>query len=342
MAFQFELSTGQQRVIDTICDAFESAWAEVVKGKGRDSERPQLGHYLSQAERELAEPLLRELLAIERTYHYGHGPSDAIDSAIYVAMFPEFKHVIEDALGSAAQGRSASETPPPTTIGRYTIEKEIGRGAFATVYRAVDTTLHRSVAIKVPRPDKRPRAERLAAYLDEARLLAGMQHPAIVPVYDVVEDENAGHYIVTRLIEGTTLAKEITQQRLEWREAIQIIQRVAEALHHAHGCGLVHRDVKPANILLDERGLAFLTDFGMALKDEDYGRQGRQGGTIAYMSPEQARGEGHLIDGRSDIFSLGATLYEAVTGSRPFRGDTPSEIFDRILNHDVRPPRMVR
>ena len=227
----------------------------------------------------------------------------------------------------------------PAHIGRYRVEKLLGKGGFGRVFLAQDDQLGRPVAVKVPYARIVSNTNRAEAYLAEARMVANLDHPHIVPVYDVGSTDEFPCYMVCKYIEGSDLATKLKRSRLTYNEATDLVATVAEALHYAHAQGVVHRDVKPGNILIDTDGTPFVLDFGLALRDGSYGQGPRYAGTPAYMSPEQALGEGHRVDGRSDIFSLGVVLYEVLVGRRPFRGDTQAELFDQITQYE---PRSVR
>jgi len=193
----------------------------------------------------------------------------------------------------------------------------------------------------VPHRQRIAQPEDVEKYLAEARILAGLDHPHIVPVHDVGRTEDGLCYVVSKFIEGSDLARKIRETRFGFFESAQLVATVAEALQYAHEKRLVHRDLKPANILLDSRNKPYLTDFGLALKEEDFGKGAGIAGTPAYMSPEQANGEGHLVDGRSDIFSLGVMFYELLTGRRPFVTSDRVELRMLISTAEVRPPRQL-
>lgn len=211
-------------------------------------------------------------------------------------------------------------------IEHFEIKSEIGRGGMATVYLARDPRFDRDVAIKLlPReflhdPQFKIRFER------EAKTIAKLEHPAIVPVYDYGEVDGQP-YLVMRYMRGGSLENRLEKGPLSVDKILKIIERIASALSEAHNQGVIHRDLKPGNILFDTRGDAYLSDFGIAKLQEASARITGSAiiGTPAYMSPEQVHGD-EEIDGRSDVYALGIILYEMLTGQKPFKATTPAKL----------------
>jgi len=215
----------------------------------------------------------------------------------------------------------------------------LGSGAFGTVYRAHDPQLNREVALKVPQAGTLDGPEAVERFLREARAAANLRHPHIVPVFDAGRD-GEHHYIASAFIEGQTLARAL-EGGIDCRAAAAVVRDLAEALAHAHGLGVVHRDVKPANIMVDGQGQAHLMDFGLAHRQDEAVRLTQEGavmGTPAYMAPEQAQGSPVPA---SDQYSLGVVLYELLTGQTPFSGP-PQVVLFNVLQKEPPPPRAVK
>jgi eukaryotic-like serine/threonine-protein kinase len=209
-----------------------------------------------------------------------------------------------------------------TLSGRYRLEARIGAGGMSTVYRALDETLQRRVAIKLMNREVATDSDQLERFRREARAVAQLSHPHVVGVIDAGEDEGRP-YIVFEYVEGETLKERIRRVgRLPVTEAVAYAIEIARALGAAHARHIVHRDVKPQNVLIDEEGSAKVTDFGIArtLDEEGLTADGRVLGTTDYVSPEQALGQ--LVTGQSDLYSLGIVLYEMLTGEVPFKGES--------------------
>ncbi|MEO1524520.1 MAG: protein kinase [Planctomycetota bacterium] len=238
----------------------------------------------------------------------------------------------------ATAGHQSAETPD--RIDHFDILEKLGEGGFATVYRAHDTKLDREVAIKVPHFRELNQADLGALYLHEARAMARLDHPHIIKVFEANRTESVPCYLVTQLIDGDHFGDWIESNQLDWESLARIFQRLAEALGFAHDHGIIHRDVKPNNIFIRRDGVPFIGDFGLASRDRIDG--GVSAGTPSYMSPEQARGEGHRVDGRSDLFSLGIVLYRVLTGEKPFQGDDTESLQQAILHSDPPHPGELR
>ena len=236
---------------------------------------------------------------------------------------------------------SADNATLPLNIDRYAIRKELGSGGFGVVYLAFDNELERLVALKTPHRKLIRDDNDVDTFLAEARVLARLDHPGIVPVYDAGRTEDGRCYLVSKFIDGIDLAELMRKGNQSHGQSINLVARVARALHYAHTTGIVHRDVKPGNILIDTNGVPHLADFGLALHYECMSQGGERAGTPAYMSPEQAIGKSGSVDGRSDIFSLGVVLYRLLTGQFPFRGSNWEELVEQITHLEPRPLRQI-
>ena len=338
-----------EKRIDKVCTPFEQAWCL--------RRRPQIEPYLRDAPGAERIALFRELLMLELDYRRQYDERPSLEE--YELRFPDYTDVIAEAFRAEragdtpsfesdtvgqprAKGSAADLHTTGGRIGRYAVQQQLGRGGCGTVYLAWDGDLQRKVAIKVPIRDRFASERAVDIFVSESRTAAQLQHPGIVPVYDVARQEDGTPYVVMKYIDGSSLEQLLDSKKLAYERSAEIVMHVAEAIGYAHADGFVHRDMKPANILLDGKGRPYVADFGLAIHESNQRRRaGEYAGTLPYMAPEQVRREAHRLDGRADIWSLGIILYEMLTGRRPFDGDSQEELVDEILHREPKPPRQI-
>ena len=242
---------------------------------------------------------------------------------------------------AAAKENELTEKQLPTTFGDFELIEEIGRGGMGVVYRARQQSLGREVALKLILLDHLASETDRARFYAEARAAAKLEHPHIVPVYDL-GDVQGRPYISMKLIEGSTLSSRLQNGHMDGKSAAKLLIPLCQAVQYAHENSVLHRDVKPSNIMINHEGQAFLTDFGLA-KDlretPTLTRTGAVVGTPAYMPPEQASGQKPTLDPTSDVYSLGAVLYHMITGQPPFVGRTGLETVLMVMEQDPPSPR---
>jgi serine/threonine protein kinase len=348
------VSLSAARRVNEACEQFEADW--------RADLRPEIEPILASALDRDRIALFPELLALERELRESRGERPR--TCDYLARFPEWAGEIERAFadqpGMEPTELDPQEDPTQTVayepaiegdaeallarFGDYELIDEIARGGMGVVYRARQRSLNRLVALKMIRAGRLATPEERERFLFEAEAVANLEHPHIVPIFDIGEHLGQDFFSM-RLVEGGSLARRITECGKDPRSAARLVATVAHAVEYAHAQGIWHRDLKPANILIDAAGRPFVTDFGLAKRvreDSALTRSGTIVGTPSYMAPEQAAGSSQKLSAASDVYSLGAVLYELLAGRPPFRADTVREVLEQVLEREPEPPGQYR
>jgi serine/threonine protein kinase len=324
--------------IDAACESFESAWKDALAG----GTRPHIEDHLANVPETHRAELLRELVLLDLHYRGRAGEQPGPEN--YRGRFPELG---EQWLARQIRGRELTgpkEPPSSSVLSRqfstspvdFEILGELGQGGMGVVFKARQVSLNRLVALKFiqPRPyaGADDRRKLLRRFQTEAEALAQLQHPQIVQIHTYGE-QNGIPYFAMELVDGENLETRLRRERSTPHQSAALLESLASVIHYAHGRGIVHRDLKPSNILLTSRGIAKITDFGLAKilrSDQDLTASNAIMGTPSYMAPEQASGDGSPIGPPADVYALGAILYHLLTGQPPFTGHTSLEILDKV------------
>jgi tRNA A-37 threonylcarbamoyl transferase component Bud32/tetratricopeptide (TPR) repeat protein len=327
--------------INSLADDFESAW--------QSGQRPRIEDFVTGADQRERVALLHQLIPLDADYRRLAGEFPMLDD--YMSQFTGLdRALLAHALGDEgnpsplptanAESLQNGAAPVPRRFGEYELLSEAGRGGMGVVYRARHRRLNRMVALKMILAGRLADEAHVERFYTEARAAARLQHPNIVPVYEAGEHDGQ-HFLAMAFVEGSDLGELIRHGPLPAAQAATLIQTAAEAVHYAHGQGVIHRDLKPQNILIDEDGRPHITDFGLA-KDAGAGATTATGmvlGTPNYMAPEQAQGRPDDIGPAADVYSLGATLYHLLSGQPPFRAAGPIQTLNHLIDREPASPR---
>jgi hypothetical protein len=342
-AWPVDPAASDVRALERICDRFEGDW--------QSGRRPSIEDYLTEAGGRERATLLGELLAVDLAYRRRAGESPVPEE--YHDRFPADRELVEGAFGalrdadtsrtgaSAMAGDPAGSVP---TIPGYTVLEELGRGGMGVVFKATAEQLNRFVALKMILSGDLAGPEAAARFRAEAEAVAKLQHPQVVQIFRIGE-HNGRPFLEVEYVEGGSLADRLDGRPQSPAAAARMVESLAAAVHHAHVRGIVHRDLKPANVLLTADGMPKITDFGLAKSlaaDGGLTRTDSIIGSPSYMAPEQAGAAVRRIGPATDVYSLGAILYELVTGRPPFRAATVLDTLDQVRSAEPPSPSRIQ